>query len=980
MKFLIRETFFKNISSKDKENIMNKLLIFYKIFKEKSFLLTEIPKGYFLKKIKGVKNLYELRINSGDRAFFSINENKNEEENITFLIFSLHDRAIKKAKATFKNDNEKMEIIDKEEILEKKVLEEYHKNYNNVITYEIIEDEQFKIFKNNKKYTYYYLNDEQRDTLKNNLPLCLNGSAGSGKSTITLRKLLEIEENKELYNAKKIAYFTANKFLKDNIENQYINYRKKKYENIVDFFTLKEFFQKNVKISERQIINFNKFKEFFKYSYPNYKKLNLDIEEVYSEITGIIKGTMIEETSDNWNRNIKTKKISLNTYLKLSNKYSVLDKNNRKFIYEISEKYDSWLEINDYYDLNDLARKNIEYIIEKYDYLIIDEIQDLTEVEIYFLFELLKNKGNCLVAGDIHQMVYSSYFSFERLRNYFYKINLKPNENTLTKNYRSCKKIVELANYFTELRSEYIGNLGSEDYKEKFIIDEGNILLEKIDLNLLKDAQKDANMAIIVSDEEEKQKLYEQLENKHRIFTVGEIKGLEYTKVICFNLTTKYIEQWKKILSKTKKQDQRYRKYFNIFYVGITRAREQLLIMEEIIEDNEILKKIEKFVSKTEKYNLKKVIKIQSSSQKDWYEEGERLYKLEKIEEARYAFEQAGYPNLVYERIIEKFIEEEDYKEAIKAIKEYNLTSKIVVYKKKIIDHIMKNKDYILAMEKNTEYNMAYKEKEIKNGLKDQFKNNLLKEKEIKNIIEFLKKRKDYLFLCEIYLELNQFKEALTIYEKQNNKNGIKKVRNKILYNKFNNIKNLDETIKRVLEFIGDKGINNFGKDRYTPLQKSLIVEKNIIFFKMILELGGKVDLLVKGKYSLLEFLPKIENLKINTKIEAFVLIKEKYKNNDNLKKDIDNLLKTIIRKVDLEFLEWIKNAEKKNNDEIFEIALKEMNVKIIKYLFKSGYVLNSNLNLDILEVIPLVNKKLEIKQNIIKKLIKNSKKIIGGY
>ena len=183
------------------------------------------------------------------------------------------------------------------------------------------------------------------------------------------------------------------------------------------------------------------------------------------------------------------------------------------------------------------------------------------------------------------------------MKNLFYsKYNKKVNIKILSKNYRSCKKIVDLANYFAKLRSLYIGNLGNDDYKEISIQKDGEVNLTGVNFSLLEKAQNDANTAIVVPDNKTKANLLEQLQNKHRVFSIQEIKGLEYNNIICYNLSSTYKLQWEKIFSKATKHDQKYRKYFNIFYVEITRAQENLIIMESNIENNKVLKELHNFL------------------------------------------------------------------------------------------------------------------------------------------------------------------------------------------------------------------------------------------------------------------------------------------------------------------------------------------------------------------------------------------------
>ena len=88
------------------------------------------------------------------------------------------------------------------------------------------------------------------------------GSAGSGKSTITLRKILNIEEHNEFYKFKRIGYFTGNSYLKDNISEQYDFFRDKSKEKITEFYTLKEFYKDRFGVDTRRIINYKSFWNF----------------------------------------------------------------------------------------------------------------------------------------------------------------------------------------------------------------------------------------------------------------------------------------------------------------------------------------------------------------------------------------------------------------------------------------------------------------------------------------------------------------------------------------------------------------------------------------------------------------------------------------------------------------------------------------------------------------------------------------------
>lgn len=850
MKFLITDYFFKDIPTEKKEKVLNKLYFFYKIIKNHKILSSNLPKGFWIKKIVGSNSLYEFRVDSGDRIFFLFNSFSREDSqgSLIFLMYSSHNMAVKKAKRKEVSESSLKEFVIFDQENNVVSIDENFFNYNNLITYEIIEDSHFIENFYNKKYKYYYLNDEQYSCLVDFPPHFIAGSAGSGKSTITLRKLLNLEENYKFYNISKILYLTSNKYLKDNSFEQYLEFRKECKE-IAEFFTLKEFIRQNLQISSKQIVEFNKFKEFFIFSYPNRKKFNLSIEEIYSEINGIIKGLMIKGNADNWNRDLTQHSISLEDYLNLSSKYSTLDRESRIFFYEVCKKYNQWLKNNNLFDLNDLSLKLLKKNIQ-FDFIIIDEIQDLTELQIFTLTSLVKNKENLFLAGDIHQMINATFFNFERMKNLFYsKYNKKVNIKILSKNYRSCKKIVDLANYFAKLRNSYIGNLGNDDYKEISIQKDGEVNLTGVNFSLLEKAQNDANTAIVVPDNKTKADLLEQLQNKHRVFSIQEIKGLEYNNIICYNLSSTYKLQWEKIFSKATKHDQKYRKYFNIFYVGITRAQENLIIMESNIENNKVLKELHNFLIPNNNINIIKNTDNTLKERESWLKEGIKLYKLEQLSEAQYAFEKAGEPTWILERELESDISELNFKNATTKLSNKALKSKEVFYRKLIIDTAIENALFFSAAECNRTFGIAYKDKEIKEGIKKGISENKYTQKELQKIIQLYKERKDSSFVGDLLLKMKRFNEALIFYQTLNNASGIRLARCGILEDYFKELPNFQEKVAELDEIILSKNINSFDKkDKLTALHRALLIKSDPVLFEMILHLGGNLNTFIKGK------------------------------------------------------------------------------------------------------------------------------------
>lgn len=859
MKFLIRENFFKNIKKGKINEIEKNLNYFYQEILKNINNIRNIPKGFWIKKINGVENRYEFRVNNGDRIFFSLDRRQDEEEKITFILYSTHDGGVRKGRKAQIKDVKEFDI-DRSEFVEEsfEIPQEVYLDYNQVISYEVKDDGEFiKISDSKNKYFYYYLNDEQYDALKENTPLLVAGSAGSGKSTITIRKILNLEEYREVYGVKKIAYFTGNKLLKESIEEQYNLFREKDTEKITEFYTPREFYKKVLKVDTRKIVRLKKFKEFLAFSFPDRKKMKIEDFNIYFEIMGILKGLMFDKKPDNWNRDLTKKLIPFDEYTSLNKSYSLLSFEEKEFIYRIAEKYEEWKSENELYDMNDLAVKSINSNI-KYDFLVVDEIQDFTEVEIYFMASLIKNPVNILLAGDIHQMINFNSFSFERLRNYYFTKNIRNQEVILSKNYRNSKDIVELANFLTDLRKEYIGNLGVKDYKENFIVDKGKITLMKPDYELLKNIQKDVKFAILVSSKEEKYNLDRFSDVHMRVFSIDEIKGLEYDNVICLNLATTNLFAWKKIFNGEVKRDQRYRKYFNLFYVGITRCKKNLIIMEDKIQGNLLLEKIKDFITEANQENKEILSKeINISNKEEWFEEGKRLYNVENYEEAQKAFEMAGCPTWILEKNIEEDIENGDYKLALDKIKENKLDKKKKHYENLIIDTTLKREEYIKSLIFSVEtFDTPYRYVEIKKIFLEKMNEEFFTKKELDRAVAIFSKKQENNILGEIYEKQKNYTLALNFYKKSLNYIGIAKMRRKILEEKFSEKKDLDSKIKIVEDLLGKKDINSYDKNKLTPLYNSLKY-KDIDIIDMLLFLGAKKNVKVQGKYDILTYTAK---------------------------------------------------------------------------------------------------------------------------
>lgn len=647
MKTLVSEIFLKNIPKDKKEFVLSKVDKFIEELKNNNYDIRSISNSFSVWKIKGNENIYKFRIDRSNRVLFTFTSNISgiryefkEENTILILDYCNHDEQIRRAKElsinidyTNLNINEVDDTID--DIIIEKMYQNYTYNSSSTITRVIDNDKLISLLSDDSKETVYYLSDEQDDVIKSQTPLLLFGSAGSGKTTIGIHKIYALHKNYDI----NIGYFTYSQLLKQETERvfDYLckNDDKNNEYSKVEFHDINSYLIENSKALG--YVKFEEFKLWIEENIIKYNnKLDLDIFQLWREIRGIIKGMI----GIDWKCHDKTlynqRLIDKDIYLGLSSDYTTFE--DRKLAYDIAEKFDKWLLDNNKFDENDMARITLKQVIDnninKYDFIVVDEVQDLTEKQIYLLYNLVKQPKNILFSGDFNQTINATYFNTHRVESLF-KIHNKDidvNNKTLRTNYRSCKEIVKLSNEVSKLRMNKLYK-SKNDYLEEYIqLDNFEkevkpVLLKASQPNkekLLNIANDRHYAAIVVSDEYEKIKLKNQLGIEDNVFTVGEIKGIEKSYIVCYNIISNYEKDWEEILMGIEYDKHNlYRRYFNMFYVAITRARNNICFYEE--KNCKVYDKLNDYIDYINDFNEKNLNLHIKSTSDDYFKEGKYL-------------------------------------------------------------------------------------------------------------------------------------------------------------------------------------------------------------------------------------------------------------------------------------------------------------------------------------------------------------------
>lgn len=575
------------------------------------------------------KTIYEKYKNREDINCFKIDV---FDKNYSFLIkfgFQLEDAAIANEDIVFfdlQTDFDDLKMNDQRVV---QYLKE-HRIFSVILKPIVFDDEKsdFKklyLLSNSEYINFPMLNEKQQKLVeieKENV--LVQGVAGSGKTNVCLSKIIWVAcrnySGKILYTTfsrgllidtkSKIEIFKNNikNFIADYKNNRIVfldkNHKKaienrlglhlvadnetnvvKKLEQIVNFlethvdYLLIEDIYKNTFGEDVEMSTESTFLNVFLKNMSNHqlrsrldKIKNISYSIIYKEIYGMIFGCESESGM-----------LDLATYKKKrENSFSSFE---CETIHAIAKLYDEFQKTQNLLDNNKISHKLLKNAqkMQKYSLSIIDEVQDFTEVNLNVFKE---NSLKLFCVGDALQMINPSYFSFAYLKKLMYNEDVT-NVSELECNYRNNRKIVEILDSLSDINIKQFGThsfvLSGESIDQStettaiYTCDEGFVK------NLR--SQKFENFTILVTDFKQKELLRQNFK-KQEILTISEIKGLERDTVLLYNILTDNSDKLKKleefnINHKQADENSVYRYYFNLFYVGVSRAKHNIFVYEK---------------------------------------------------------------------------------------------------------------------------------------------------------------------------------------------------------------------------------------------------------------------------------------------------------------------------------------------------------------------------------------------------------------
>lgn len=183
---------------------------------------------------------------------------------------------------------------------------------------------------------------------------------------------------------------------------------------------------------------------------------NLEVGEVQAEIRAVLKGNMIELDSE---------LLPEETYLAQSTKLDrAAGERHRPAIYQVATAYQAKLKARGEVDELDVARTLLQLDpgrLPRWDYVLIDEVQDYTRLQLRLLATLARRPQGLVFAGDINQVVYPSAFRWNRVSEALKLETLLPSDGvsltTLQRNFRCPEGVFNLAVGVLTARARALG-------------------------------------------------------------------------------------------------------------------------------------------------------------------------------------------------------------------------------------------------------------------------------------------------------------------------------------------------------------------------------------------------------------------------------------------------------------------------------------------------------------------------------------------
>jgi hypothetical protein len=465
-------------------------------------------------------------------------------------------------------------------------------------------------------------------------PLVIIGSAGSGKTALTLEKMKDARGD--------ILYVTRSPFLVQNARELYYANSWYTDEQTLDFLSFREYLE-SIHVPEGKEITPRVFTAWA--ARRRLPKDLRDTHQLFEEFHGAITGADPECAY-----------LSRDDYLALGVKQSIFAPETRADVYDLFEKYLRFLDEEGWFDPNLVSHAWLDRVAPRYDFVVVDEVQDLTNVQLLLILRSLRDPTGFLLCGDSNQIVHPNFFSWSKVKTLFWR---QQGDGTgadlvriLNANFRNSPQVTEIANRLLRIKH---ARFGSIDRESNYLVrscgpTRGRVGLLQDSDQLKRDLDRrtaaSARFAILVLHPEQKAEVRTSFRTP-LVFSIHEAKGLEYENVLLYGFISGEEKRFRDIAGdlgeadlhgdlryargrdKGDKSLEIYKFYINALYVAVTRAVKNLYLIEPRPKQHLLA-----LLGLTEVHEGVEDVEEQRSSLDEWRREAHRLELQGKDEQA----------------------------------------------------------------------------------------------------------------------------------------------------------------------------------------------------------------------------------------------------------------------------------------------------------------------------------------------------------
>ena len=414
-------------------------------------------------------------------------------------------------------------------------------------------------------------------------PLIVVGSAGSGKTALTLEKLKHAEGE--------VLYVTHSSYLAQSARDLYYANGFERSGQDAVFLSYREFVE-SIHVPAGREASWRDFAGWFGRMRQTFREF--DGHQVFEEIRGVLAARAGGV-------------LARDDYLALGVRQSIFPVDLRDRLYDLFEKYRGWLAEARLYDLNLVAQDWQALAAPRYDFVVVDEVQDITTVQLALVLRTLKRPGDFLLCGDSNQIVHPNFFSWSQVKSLFWedpKLAERQELRVLTANFRNGLEATRVANQLLKIKHRRFGSI---DRESNFLVQAVGGEAGQVALMPDKDASKreldqkirqSTQFAVLVMRDEDKAEARKHFATP-LLFSIHEAKGLEYDNIVLYRFISDHRAEFSEIVDgvepadlaadtldyrrakdKSDKSLEVYKFFVNALYVALTRAIRNVYVIE----------------------------------------------------------------------------------------------------------------------------------------------------------------------------------------------------------------------------------------------------------------------------------------------------------------------------------------------------------------------------------------------------------------